>query len=116
MHAHWRNDRVLKWCNQQGIHVSAYGPLSSPVTVASMEKDVPNEMEVCERQPLRGACVAAHLPLCGMGVTPMHECTMYHAARSGSADRLRICDTTCQDVCRVPAVYFLSSQVVKSQL
>lgn len=47
MHAHWRNDRVLKWCNQQGIHVSAYGPLSSPVTVASMEKDVPNEMEVC---------------------------------------------------------------------
>lgn len=47
MHAHWRNDRLLKWCNQQGIHVSAYGPLSSPATVANMEKDVPNEMEVC---------------------------------------------------------------------
>lgn len=47
MHAHWKNDRLLKWCNQQGIHVSAYGPLSSPATMASMEKDVPNEMEVC---------------------------------------------------------------------
>ena len=46
MHAHWKNDRLMKWCNQQGIHVSAYGPLSSPATMASMEKDVPNEMEV----------------------------------------------------------------------
>ncbi|KAL3133790.1 hypothetical protein ABBQ32_008269 [Trebouxia sp. C0010 RCD-2024] len=45
MHAHWRNDRLLKWCDQQGIHVSAYAPLSSPVTMASMEKDVPNLME-----------------------------------------------------------------------
>ena len=46
MHAHWRNDRVLKWCDQQGIHVSAYAPLSSPVSMANMEKDVPNLMEV----------------------------------------------------------------------
>lgn len=46
MHAHWRNDRVLKWCNQQGIHVSAYAPLSSPSTMANMEKDVPNLMQV----------------------------------------------------------------------
>lgn len=49
MHAHWRNDRLLKWCDQQGIHVSAYAPLSSPVTMASMEKDVPNLMEVSRR-------------------------------------------------------------------
>ncbi|DBA75126.1 TPA: hypothetical protein ACH3X1_010448 [Trebouxia sp. C0004] len=45
MHAHWRNDRLLKWCNQQGIHVSAYGPLSSPQTMQAMGKDVPNLME-----------------------------------------------------------------------
>ena len=52
MHAHWKNARVLKWCNQQGIHVSAYGPLSSPATMASMEKDVPNLMEVASLHPL----------------------------------------------------------------
>jgi len=46
MHAHWRNDRLLKWCNQQGIHVSAYAPLSSPQTMEGMGKDVPNLMEV----------------------------------------------------------------------
>lgn len=45
MHAHWRNDRLLKWCNQQGIHVSAYAPLSSPQTMEMMGKDVPNLME-----------------------------------------------------------------------
>ncbi len=37
---------MLKWCNQQGIHVSAYAPLSSPQTMEGMGKDVPNLMEV----------------------------------------------------------------------
>lgn len=56
MHAHWRNDRLLKWCNQQGIHVSAYGPLSSPQTMEGMGKDVPNLMEVSYAAlPLRNA-------------------------------------------------------------
>lgn len=53
MHAHWRNDRLMKWCNQQGIHVSAYGPLSSPQTMQGMGKDVPNLMEVSCKTHLR---------------------------------------------------------------
>ena len=38
MHARWRNDRVLKWCSQQGIHVTAYAPMSSPQMADSMDK------------------------------------------------------------------------------
>lgn len=46
MHAYWRNDRVFEWCKQQGIHVTAYGPLSSPGMAASMDKDHLNLLEV----------------------------------------------------------------------
>ena len=49
MHAHWNNDRLLKSCNQQALHVSAYAPLSSPQTMEGMgklDKEVPNEMQV----------------------------------------------------------------------
>lgn len=47
MHAFWRNDRVFKWCNQQGIHVTAYGPLSSPHMAATMDKKHLNLLQVC---------------------------------------------------------------------
>lgn len=38
MHARWRNDRVLEWCSNQGIHVTAYAPMSSPQMADSMDK------------------------------------------------------------------------------
>ena len=29
-HPFWRNDRLIEWCAQRGIHVTAYSPLGSP--------------------------------------------------------------------------------------
>ena len=52
MHPYWRNDRVFKWCNQQGIHVTAYGPLSSPQMADSMDKDHLNLIEVSQHMTL----------------------------------------------------------------
>ena len=38
---------MFKWCNQQGIHVTAYGPLSSPHMAATMDKKHLNLLQVC---------------------------------------------------------------------
>ena len=40
VHCHFKNDRVVQWCEQAGIHVTAYAPLSSPQSMAN--SDVPN--------------------------------------------------------------------------
>lgn len=42
VHCHWRNDRTIEWCKNEGIHVTAYAPLSSPQTMSLEKKDVPN--------------------------------------------------------------------------
>ncbi|KAK9866614.1 hypothetical protein WJX84_005810 [Apatococcus fuscideae] len=34
VHPHWRNDRLLNFCKDKGIHVTAYGPLTSPGNMA----------------------------------------------------------------------------------
>lgn len=44
MHPNWRNDRVLDWAKEHGIHITAYAPLSSPDTAAT--EDAPNLMKV----------------------------------------------------------------------
>lgn len=46
VHPHFRNERLLKWCKEEGIHVTAYAPLSSPQTMASQKKSVPNLLKV----------------------------------------------------------------------
>lgn len=46
VHCHFRNQRVIDWCKQEGIHVTAYAPLSSPSTVSKMGKDLPNLLKV----------------------------------------------------------------------
>lgn len=46
MHPHFRNERLRQWCTEQNIHVTAYGPLSSPGTMLSMGKSLPNLMRV----------------------------------------------------------------------
>lgn len=46
VHCHWRNDRTVDWCKQEGIHVTAYAPLSSPQTMRKEGKDVPNLLKV----------------------------------------------------------------------
>ena len=46
MHPHFRNERLRQWCTEQKIHVTAYGPLSSPGTMLSMGKSLPNLMRV----------------------------------------------------------------------
>ena len=46
VHCHWRNDRTIDWCKQEGIHVTAYAPLSSPQTMKKEGKDVPNLLKV----------------------------------------------------------------------
>lgn len=43
MHPNWRNDRVLDWAKEHGIHITAYAPLSSPDTAAT--EDAPNLMK-----------------------------------------------------------------------
>ena len=40
VHCHFKNDRVVQWCEQAGIHVTAYAPLSSPQSMAN--SNVPN--------------------------------------------------------------------------
>jgi len=46
VHCHFRNERVIAWCKKEGIHVTAYAPLSSPQTMSSMKKTVPNLLQV----------------------------------------------------------------------
>ena len=46
VHCHWRNDRTIEWCKNEGIHVTAYAPLSSPQTMSLEKKDVPNLLKV----------------------------------------------------------------------
>eukprot|EP00891_Asterochloris_glomerata_P001644 jgi/Astpho2/1644/e_gw1.00032.82.1_t len=46
VHPHFRNERLRQWCTEQNIHVTAYGPLSSPGTMLSMGKSLPNLMRV----------------------------------------------------------------------
>jgi len=46
VHCHWRNDRTVEWCKKEGIHVTAYAPLSSPQTMSLEHKDVPNLLKV----------------------------------------------------------------------
>ena len=46
VHPHFRNERLRQWCMEQNIHVTAYGPLSSPGTMLSMGKSLPNLMRV----------------------------------------------------------------------
>ena len=67
MHAFWRNDRVMKWCNQQGIHVTAYAPISSPHMAASMEKGHLNLLQV--------EIVSTVLPLTSF---PKLSCSMWY--------------------------------------
>ena len=46
VHPNFRNERTIDWCKQEGIHVTAYAPLSSPQTMSSQKKSVPNLLEV----------------------------------------------------------------------
>ena len=46
VHCHFRNERVIDWCKKESIHVTAYAPLSSPQTMSSQNKTVPNLLKV----------------------------------------------------------------------
>ena len=46
MHPNWRNERVLQYCKQKNIHVTAYAPMSSPGTMAKSGRKVPNLQKV----------------------------------------------------------------------
>lgn len=67
VHCHWRNDRTIDWCKQEGIHVTAYAPLSSPQTMRKEGKDVPNLLKVLFPLLLVSCCrsltngIAAHM-------------------------------------------------------
>ena len=47
IHPFFRNDRVVEWCKEQGIHVTGYAPLSSPQTMKKDGRDMPNLLQVC---------------------------------------------------------------------
>ena len=60
VHPNFRNERTIDWCNQEGIHVTAYAPLSSPQTMSSQKKSVPNLLKVshiCTPPAPRQACL-----------------------------------------------------------
>lgn len=46
VHVNFRNERTIDWCKKEGIHVTAYAPLSSPQTMSAQKKSVPNLLEV----------------------------------------------------------------------
>lgn len=46
VHAHYRNEHVRDWAKQNGVHVTAYSPLSSPALVKDMGMDFPELLKV----------------------------------------------------------------------
>ena len=48
-HPHWRNDRVVHWCQKHGVHITAYSPMSSPGEMARKGNRVPNLLKVCHK-------------------------------------------------------------------
>ncbi|KAK9865658.1 hypothetical protein WJX84_006366 [Apatococcus fuscideae] len=45
VHAHYRNEHVRDWAKKNGVHVTAYSPLSSPALVKEMGMDFPELMQ-----------------------------------------------------------------------
>lgn len=64
VHINFRNERTIDWCTKEGIHVTAYAPLSSPQTMSSQKKSVPNLLEVSH------VCTSCDLLL----LVPWHYC------------------------------------------
>lgn len=56
IHPFFRNDRVVEWCKEQGIHVTGYAPLSSPQTMKKDGRDMPNLLQ----DELVGSIAAKH--------------------------------------------------------
>ena len=58
VHPHWRNQRSIEYGRGKGMHTVAYAPLSSPTTMATMKRHVPNLLKV--RLPLGTLLLLLH--------------------------------------------------------
>lgn len=47
-HPYFRNDAVLGWCQDQGIHVTAYSPLGTPHTAAFFKRQAPEVLKASD--------------------------------------------------------------------
>lgn len=71
VHAHYRNEHVRDWAKKNGVHVTAYSPLSSPALVKDMGMDFPELMQVY--------CI----PFLGFKVLPAPTYLYVHASHVG---------------------------------
>lgn len=49
VHPYWRNDNVIRWCKEKGIHVTAYSPLGSPDSASMFRR--PKETPLLLQDP-----------------------------------------------------------------
>jgi diketogulonate reductase-like aldo/keto reductase len=54
-HPYHRNESLIKWCKDNGIHVTAYSPLGSPDSASMFSREAPKLME----DPIVGAVAAS---------------------------------------------------------
>lgn len=48
-HPYWRNDALLGWCRERGIHVTAFSPLGSPDSASIFPRKLPLDLLRDER-------------------------------------------------------------------
>lgn len=60
MHPYWRNEELLRWCQDRSIHCTAYSPLGSPDSAALLQRDEPAQVPRLLEHPLVQQVAKAH--------------------------------------------------------
>ena len=89
-HPYHRNDALLAWCRERGVHLTAYSPLGSPDSASVFKRDAPVLLEDRElrsiaarlgRSPAQArssACMGGGMAPCGRAAK---ECSAFGVRR-----------------------------------